>query len=125
MPVPLVTTQAMLGFRVPSLFHAATLSSISKTFRSALANPNWRATMEEEHAALLKNHTWDLVPRSPRANMVSGKWIFKHKFHSHVGGAAPQTRGRRRRAHHCSDRAAPHGKGGRDEEPARVAKEGR
>jgi hypothetical protein len=36
--------------------------------------------MEEEHAALMENHMWDLVPRSPRANMVSGKWIFKHKF---------------------------------------------
>jgi len=36
--------------------------------------------MEEEHAALLRNHTWDLVPRSPRANVVTGKWIFKHKL---------------------------------------------
>jgi hypothetical protein len=38
--------------------------------------------MEEEHSALLKNHTWDLVPRPPRANFVTGKWIFKHKFQS-------------------------------------------
>jgi len=36
--------------------------------------------MEEEHAALLKNHTWDLVPRPLRANLVTGKWIFKHKL---------------------------------------------
>lgn len=33
------------------------LSPVHKTFRSALANPNWWATMEEEHAALLQNHT--------------------------------------------------------------------
>ena len=38
--------------------------------------------MEEEHSALLKNHTWDLVPRPPWANIVTGKWIFKHKFQS-------------------------------------------
>jgi hypothetical protein len=50
------------------------------TYHSALADPNWRAAMVEEHDALLKNHTWDLVPHPPRANIVTGKWIFKHKF---------------------------------------------
>ena len=57
-------------------------SAISKTYRSALADPNWRAAMVEEHDALLQNHTWDLVPRPPRANVVTGKWIFKHKFNA-------------------------------------------
>nr|CAB3501456.1 unnamed protein product [Digitaria exilis] len=84
-PVPPVanqhgmTTRAKRSFRVLVLYHAAPLSPVPKTFRSALADPNWRAAMEE-HDALLKNHTWDLVPRPPRANIVSGKWIFKHKF---------------------------------------------
>ena len=36
--------------------------------------------MEEEQRALLQNVTWDLFSRPPRANVVSGKWIFKHKF---------------------------------------------
>ncbi|XP_071683636.1 uncharacterized mitochondrial protein AtMg00810-like [Lolium perenne] len=38
--------------------------------------------MADEHQALLDNKTWSLVPRPPQANVVSGKWIFRHKFHS-------------------------------------------
>ena len=38
--------------------------------------------MEDEYAALLSNKTWDLIPRPPRANVVTGKWIFKHKLNS-------------------------------------------
>jgi len=34
----------------------------------------------QEYDALLMNHTWDLVPRPPQSNVVSGKWVFKHKF---------------------------------------------
>src|SRR6185295_12833571 len=56
-----MTTRAKDGFRIPSLYHAAPLSPVPKTFRGALADPNWRAVMEEEHAALLQNQTWDLV----------------------------------------------------------------
>ena len=55
------------------LLHAAPLSPVLKTFRGGLADPNWRAAMEEEHQALLQNSTWVVVPRPPRANVVSGK----------------------------------------------------
>nr|CAB3503089.1 unnamed protein product [Digitaria exilis] len=77
--VPPVTNQHSMathgksGFRVPAL---------PKTFRSALAGPLWRAAMEEEHDALMKNHTWELVPCPAAANVVTGKWIFKHKFNA-------------------------------------------
>lgn len=72
-----MTTHAKRGLCVLVLYHASTLLPVSKSFQSALADLNWRAAMEEEHVALLQNHTWDLVPRPPCA---SGKWIFKHKF---------------------------------------------
>jgi hypothetical protein len=38
--------------------------------------------MTDEFSALLSNNTWDLVPHPPGANVVTGKWIFKHKFRS-------------------------------------------
>ena len=57
-------------------------SPLPTNYRSALADPNWRTAMVDEYRALIDNGTWRLVPRPPRANVVSGKWIFKHKYHS-------------------------------------------
>jgi hypothetical protein len=48
--------------------------------RTALADPHCRRAME--YAALLANHTWDLVPCPPGTNMVTGKWLFRHKLTS-------------------------------------------
>jgi len=65
---------------------AATTSSspspIPTNYRSALADANWRAAMMDEYQALVDNNTWQLVPRPPGANIVTGKWIFRHKFHA-------------------------------------------
>jgi hypothetical protein len=38
--------------------------------------------MRDEFQALKENQTWQLVPRLPGANVVSGKWVFHQKFHS-------------------------------------------
>ena len=35
--------------------------------------------MREEFDALQRNRTWQLVPRPPRANVITGKWVFRHK----------------------------------------------
>ena len=63
-------------------FSASAASPLPANYRSALADPNWRAAMAEEHKALIDNGTWRLVPRPPGANIVTGKWLFKHKFHA-------------------------------------------
>lgn len=55
---------------------------ISSNYRSVLADFNWRAALNDEYRTLLENDTWTLVPRPPGANVVTGKWIFKHKHHS-------------------------------------------
>jgi hypothetical protein len=36
--------------------------------------------MTEEYRALLGNDTWDLVPPPQNANIVFGKWVFRHKL---------------------------------------------
>ena len=36
--------------------------------------------MDEEYQALVRNHTWDLVPYHPRYNIISNKWVHKLKF---------------------------------------------
>ena len=60
---------------------ATALSRLPKTYRGALADPNWRDAMQEEFTALQANHTWDLVPPPPHINIVTGKWVFGHKLH--------------------------------------------
>jgi hypothetical protein len=83
-----MTTRAKRGFRLladrltMSATSASTLSPVPSSVRTALVDPNWCRTMEEEFTTLIANSTWDLVPRLVGSNVVTGKWIFKHKFNS-------------------------------------------
>jgi hypothetical protein len=56
-------------------------SPVPSFVRTALADPHWRRAMEE-YTALLANHTWDLVPCPPSTNVVTDKWLFRHKLTS-------------------------------------------
>jgi hypothetical protein len=38
--------------------------------------------MTEEYTALRSNNTWDLVPHPNGVDVVTGKWVYYHKFHS-------------------------------------------
>jgi hypothetical protein len=85
---PMVTRRAA-GVLCPvdRLILAADMSStppdaspVPSSVRTALADPHWRRAMEDEYAALLANHTWDLVPCPPGTNVVTGNWLFRHKL---------------------------------------------
>jgi hypothetical protein len=66
----------------PFAFIASTPSLIPSSVRAVLADPNWRAAMEDEYGALMSNGTWELVSRPRNSNVVTGKWIFTHKLHT-------------------------------------------
>jgi len=74
-------TRGKSGYIQPRILHAEALSPIPRSCRDALADPHWRRAMEDEYAALMENHIWDLMPRPAKAIVVTDK-IFKHKFHA-------------------------------------------
>lgn len=37
----------------------------------ALEDPRWRKVMQDKVDAMLKNETWELVPKSPKDNVVN------------------------------------------------------
>ena len=45
-------------------------SSLPKSPLHALRDPNRKLAMQEKFDALIENHTWDLVPRPPNANII-------------------------------------------------------
>jgi hypothetical protein len=74
-----MVTRHAAGTLPPRALAASTddtvVSPVPSSIRDALLDPHWRSAMEEEYAALLANQTWELVPRPPGSNVVTGKWI--------------------------------------------------
>ena len=66
----------------PRYANIATVDDMPRSVRSALRDPAWFQAMQEEFDALRRNGTWELVPRPLRAHVITGKWIFKNKFHA-------------------------------------------
>ena len=54
-------------------------SPLPRNLVSALQDPNWKKAMDDEFDALIKNKTWELVPRPPDVNVIWSLWIFAHK----------------------------------------------
>jgi len=59
-----------------------TISPLPKNPKLALSDPNWKSAMQSEFDALIRNKTWDLVPRPCDANLIRCMWIFRHKKNS-------------------------------------------
>jgi hypothetical protein len=79
-------TRGKKGFHVPRRFlnlnATPNISPIPTSYKRALLDPLWHSAMRDEFDALLQNNTWTLVPKPPGANVVSGKWVFRHKYNS-------------------------------------------
>jgi hypothetical protein len=77
-----MVTRHVAGTLPPRVLAATTgdsqVSPVPSSVRTALLDPHWRRVMEE-YVALVANQTWDLVPRPPGTNVVTGKWIWTHK----------------------------------------------
>jgi hypothetical protein len=57
--------------------------SCIRSVREALKDENWHRVMKEKYGALKCNRTWTLVPRPTGTQVITGKWVLKHKFHSY------------------------------------------
>ena len=55
--------------------------SILNCVQEALADPRWKAAMNEEMKSLQKNETWELVDHPPGKKPVGCRWVYtvKHK----------------------------------------------
>ncbi|KAL7607662.1 uncharacterized mitochondrial protein AtMg00820-like [Lactuca sativa] len=51
-----------------------------KDIKLALKHLGWVEAMDEELSALRANHTWQLVPRPVRVNIVGSKWVYHTKY---------------------------------------------
>ncbi|KMT09304.1 hypothetical protein BVRB_6g134020 isoform B [Beta vulgaris subsp. vulgaris] len=51
-------------------------------FKQASKDSRWRQAMLEEYNALIKNDTWELVPRNYDKNLLGCKWVYWIKYHS-------------------------------------------
>lgn len=79
-------TRGKRGFILPTqrlnLTATTTISPIPTSYKRALLDPLWFSAMRDEFDALEQNNTWTLVPKPSGVNVVSGKWVFRHKFHA-------------------------------------------
>ena len=54
--------------------------AIPNSVQEALANPRWKAAMNEEMKSLQKNETWELVECPPGKKLVGCRWIYTMKY---------------------------------------------
>lgn len=51
----------------------------SSCYEKAKDSEDWQLAMDEEMKALMKNETWDLVPRTGSVHPITCKWVYKLK----------------------------------------------
>lgn len=76
-------TRAHSGIAKPNPKYIMQISpgpSVPSRVKAALTDPTWVKAMSDELSALDKNNTWSLVERNDQMNVLSSKWVFKHKL---------------------------------------------
>ena len=78
-----MVTRCKAGYRQPrNILNLNTIClSPLPTYRGALADPNLHDAVVEEFTALQANHTWNLVLLPCGANIVIGKWVYRHMIY--------------------------------------------
>ena len=56
-----------------------TSSGEPQNLEEAMHDRNWKAAMDSEYLALMKNKTWHLVPPKKGINIIDCKWVYKVK----------------------------------------------
>lgn len=59
--------------------HPSVTDCEPKSVNQALFDPKWHSALQQEYAALMRNHTWDLVPILQNRQAVGCKWVFRVK----------------------------------------------
>lgn len=52
----------------------------STTYQQAQGTLEWELATKNEYNALMKNKTWDIVPKPNGKNIVGCNWVSKTKF---------------------------------------------
>jgi histone deacetylase 1/2 len=80
------TTRLQHGIRKPKIYTDGTIryagvasTAEPRSYKDALLDVNWKAAMDTEYGALMKNNTWHLVPPQPGKNVIDCMWLFKVK----------------------------------------------
>ena len=51
-----------------------------KSTDEACKDDHWIQAIKEELNQIVKNETWELVPRAKDNNVIGTKWVFKNKM---------------------------------------------
>ena len=51
-----------------------------KNANEVVKDDHWIQAMKEELDQIIKNDTWELVPRPENKNVIGTKWVFRNKM---------------------------------------------
>lgn len=72
-------TRAKSGIFKPKTYTTRITSDEPVTYSQAASHKCWKAAMDKEYSALIKNKTWELVHKPDKKNLIGCKWTFKLK----------------------------------------------